>query len=136
VFLAPVEESVNGIAIIETTFNKGMKISDLRLEFRKGQLVKVQATKGVKAFDMAMESAHGDKDIIGEFGIGINPNVTDLVGHPLIDEKVAGTVHIALGENRDFGGQNSSDLHWDMIIKNPTVKIDGDFLIRNGHFAI
>jgi aminopeptidase len=136
VFLAPVEESVNGVAIIETTFNKGMKISNLRLEFKKGRLVRVQAAKGMKAFDMAMESAHGDKDVIGEFGIGINPNVTELIGHPLIDEKVAGTVHIALGENRDFGGQNSSDLHWDMVIKNPTVKIDGDFLIRNGHFAI
>ena len=64
---------------------------------------------------------------IGEFGIGLNPNAK-LIGCTLLDEKVRGTAHIALGNNIWFGGTNDSPIHIDQVFKDPVIKIDGELL--------
>ena len=72
---------------------------------------------------------------IAEFGVGTNPKAR-ISGNILEDEKVFGTVHIALGSNYDFGGHVKVPIHLDGIIKNPTVLIDGEYLFRNGNLVI
>ncbi|MBT4351905.1 aminopeptidase [archaeon] len=64
---------------------------------------------------------------IGEFGIGLNPKAK-LIGCTLLDEKVRGTAHIAIGNNLWFGGVNDSPIHIDQVFKNPIIKIDGEVL--------
>jgi leucyl aminopeptidase (aminopeptidase T) len=69
--------------------------------------------------------------VIAELGIGTN-EVARLTGAVLEDEKVLGTVHVAIGRNTGFGGVNMSKIHLDFIITNPTLKIDGKVVIKNG----
>ena len=64
----------------------------------------------------------GMRRLLGEFGIGLNPAIDQVTGCTLLDEKMLGTAHIALGENRALGGINNSALHWDLVIQN--VRID------------
>ena len=59
----------------------------------------------------------GDSEILGELGIGLNPAITRVTGCTLLDEKMVGTAHVALGENRALGGVNNSALHWDLVIQ-------------------
>jgi len=62
---------------------------------------------------------------LAELGIGTNVGVTDLVGSVLLDEKAAGTVHIAIGDNAGIGGETEAPIHLDGIIREPTVYADG-----------
>ncbi|GFP23042.1 hypothetical protein HKBW3S09_00509, partial [Candidatus Hakubella thermalkaliphila] len=58
-----------------------------------------------------------------ELGIGLNPMITQMVGYTLTDEKIIGTVHLAIGNNKTMGGQNDSDLHWDILHLNSSFCI-------------
>jgi leucyl aminopeptidase (aminopeptidase T) len=68
---------------------------------------------------------------IAELGIGLNPEAM-LTGVVIEDEKVEGTIHIALGDNSTFGGTVEVDSHLDGVIKNPTVTVDGEIIIARG----
>jgi leucyl aminopeptidase (aminopeptidase T) len=68
---------------------------------------------------------------IAEFGIGANPKAK-LMGNPLEDEKVLGTVHIAFGDNATIGGNVEADIHLDVIIEKPTVWLDNEKIIEKG----
>jgi len=62
---------------------------------------------------------------LAELGIGTNVGVDELVGSVLLDEKAAGTVHIAIGDNASIGGKTEAPLHLDGILQEPTVYVDG-----------
>ena len=135
VYLAPIEESVEGEAIFPGVFHGGTRIEDLNLRFEGGRLTGSSARSNHKIFLDAMSKHTGDKDRLGEFGIGTNHEVHVPIGDNLLDEKIFGSIHLALGENRSYGGINSSSLHWDMIMLRPTVTIDGELLIDEGRFS-
>lgn len=135
VFLAPSPNGTNGKVIFDFAFKDGKEFLDLEVEFRQGKCFPISARKGLRDFKEIMKSSTGKKDIIAELGIGLNPVIKDVVGYLLTDEKVMGTIHIAIGDNLNMGGNNKSNIHWDMIVKNPTVKIDGKPLIINGKFV-
>ncbi len=65
---------------------------------------------------------------LAELGIGTNVGVTELVGSVLLDEKAAGTVHIAIGDNAGIGGETEAPLHLDGIVREPRVYVDGEVL--------
>lgn len=136
VFCAPVEPSANGEAYFDAAFYRGQKITGIHAVFEKGKLVRVSCEENEELFKEVIANAHGNKDIIGEFGIGINPEVTRPTGYVITDEKIIGSIHIALGENRGFGGQNESSLHWDLVMMHPTVKADGRVIMEDGTFAV
>jgi leucyl aminopeptidase (aminopeptidase T) len=73
--------------------------------------------------------------VIAELGIGTN-EAAGLTGITLEDEKILGTVHVAVGRNTGFGGVNMSKIHLDFIMTRPTFKIDGKTLIENGQLKI
>jgi leucyl aminopeptidase (aminopeptidase T) len=71
---------------------------------------------------------------LAEMGIGTNPEAT-IIGNLLQDEKVMGTCHFAFGDNMSYGGKTSSEIHWDAIIKRPTIRFDEKVIMEEGEFA-
>ena len=80
----------------------------------RGQIEDAEAEVGRDAYNLA------------ELGIGTNVGVTELVGSVLLDEKAAGTIHIAIGDDAGIGGDTDAPLHLDGIVRDPTVTADGD----------
>jgi aminopeptidase len=135
VWVPPVEESAEGTAVFDQVFHRGARISDLRLTFEKGRVVHFDASENGELFASLLREAEGDRDVIAEMGIGTNPMVTRVTGDCLLDEKIIGTVHIAIGSNRYFGGRNSSTIHKDMVILEPSLYVEGKALISDGKFT-
>lgn len=136
VFVAPVETSINGRAVFDFAFRGGRVIRDLELDIMDGRVSLLGAGRGSRDFERTLAFARGDKDRIGEFAIGLNPGVDRFTGYALADEKRRGTVHLALGDNRLFGGDNASTIHWDLFIEKPTVTVDGRPLVEAGELCL
>ena len=114
---------------------EGTRIEDLELYFNEGQAQAISAKKGLNDYHKVMAGASGDKDVIAEIGIGLNPLITKMTGYMLTDEKIIGTAHLAIGNNITMGGINQSDIHWDMIINRPTILVGDELLMKDGEFA-
>jgi len=127
VFVAPVEDSAEGVAVFEENYIEGVKFTNLKLTFNKGKIIQVEGENKEK-FIQILERETGDKDRIAELGIGTNTRINRITGYNLLDEKISGTVHLAIGGNRFYGGQNSSTHHRDLIMQKPTIYIDGELL--------
>ena len=93
----------------------GREYVDVRLEFKKGKVVKATASKGEKELNDILSMDEGAKRI-GELGIGNNFEIDRFTKSILFDEKIGGTIHLALGKGyKETGSKNISALHWDMI---------------------
>jgi len=136
VCLAPVEDSAQGTVVFDLAFRDGVRIEDLRVAFEQGVCNPLEARAGLDEFRSIVAGSSGDKDRIGELGIGINPSIQQPTGFLLCDEKIGGSVHLAIGENRFLGGVNNSDLHWDLLILRPTLTIDGTTVIDEGRIVL
>lgn len=125
-YIAP--RDANGVFIVDGSMS-GIGILDSPLEFTVRERYAADI-KGKHAAKLnAMLDAVGEKARnIAEFGIGINPQAK-LIGNVLEDEKVGGTVHIALGDNSTFGGDVAAGIHLDGIITRPRVFVDGEEFI-------
>ena len=132
VAIAPVEESAEGEILIPQVALEGKKIFNVLLKFRKGKLINA-SSKELLEF---INQFQGDKDIIAEFGIGLNENIKELTGCTLIDEKCKGTAHIAIGMNDMFGGKNSSQLHMDFVFEPVKIEIDGETLMNGSKIVL
>jgi aminopeptidase len=136
VFCAPVENSVNGEIYFDLPcmWHYGKQVEGVWFKFKNGKLVDYQIEKGEKNFEDVFKHASGDKDKIGEFAIGTNPKAKPTGGMIIVDEKVRGTIHLALGHNKHFGGKNDSTLHWDFFkdMRKGEIYVDGKLLMKNG----
>ncbi len=132
VYCAPMEDSVTGRVILDRTFIQGNRIRDLVLEFENGHAKAVEAKEGFDVFADFIEAGHGDCLRLAEFGVGLNPAVVEAYGSVLTDEKMTGTIHLALGENRFMDGVNSCSYHQDMLVFEPTVEADGAVVMDKG----
>ena len=137
-YVAPHEDSAEGIAIIDKAFIRGACIENFTLSFSAGRIRQVSAPdpEGVKIWQEVMDAATGEKDVIAELGIGANPGIMQPTGNISLDEKIGGSVHIAVGMNDRFGGKNKSNLHQDFVILKPTVWFDDEVILENGEFKI
>jgi aminopeptidase len=138
VFTSPVENSAEGH--VRYTFPAvygGREVEDVRLTFRKGEVVDAKAAKGGDYLDAMLESDKGAR-YVGELAFGTNYGIKRFTRNTLFDEKIGGTVHIAVGASLpETGGRNKSSLHWDMVCdtrKGYTVYGDGSLIHRNGRF--
>lgn len=122
VCFAPHEDSAEGTVIIEQAFWQGQSIRNLRLKFEAGYVSVLSADSGLDIFNEVLANGGGDAYRIGELGIGLNPAVDRVTGCTLLDEKMIGTAHVALGENRALGGINNSALHWDLVIQGAQIE--------------
>lgn len=131
VCLAPHEDGAQGTVLFDLAFWNGVRIEDLEVAFVDGIATGVRARAGFETFVQTLAAAAGG-NVIGELGIGLNPEVGEPCGYMLTDEKILGTIHIAVGDNVMLGGTNDSSLHWDLLVMSPTVEVDGRPLMRDG----
>ncbi len=136
VYVTPHENEVRGRVIFDLAFHRANRMEGVEVEFKNGIANPVKARTGFPLFKEVLEKATGDRYRIGELGIGLNPEVTKAVGYVLTDEKIVGTIHLAFGENRSYGGKNESDLHWDVLVMEPTMRVDGHLLMEKGKLLL
>ena len=116
VFTGPHEDSAEGTIRFTVPSNRqGVEVSDVALTFSAGRVVEARAAVGEEHLTSALATDTGAR-FLGELGIGTNPGIDRATGSTLLDEKIAGTVHLALGRSYpETGGHNASALHWDLI---------------------
>jgi len=116
VFTGPHERSANGtIHFTVPTGPPGVLVSGVRLTFRDGEVVEARADQGQDFLEATLATDPGAR-FLGELGIGTNAGIDVPTGRILLDEKMAGTVHLALGRSYpETGGTNESAVHWDLI---------------------
>ena len=113
IYIAPAEEKTNGTVYFEDFWLEDEKYSNVTLWIENGEVVRSSDDKVTKAFaEMPRENR-----IVCELGLGMNPNVKSLCGYTVLDEKMAGTFHIAVGANVMFGGTNQATDHTDVVGK-------------------
>jgi aminopeptidase len=136
VFTGPHEDSANGtIRFTVPTGPRGVTVTGVELRFRNGEVVDASAEQGDGYLQAALATDPGAR-LLGELGIGTNTGIDRPTGHILLDEKMAGTVHLALGRSYpETGGQNASALHWDLICdlrQGGRLSADGEVVVQDG----
>jgi aminopeptidase len=139
VFTGPHEHSANGtIRFGIPSSHRGAEVAGVELRLEEGRVASASAERGVDRLAAALATDEG-ANYLGEIGIGTNTGIDRPTGSTLLDEKIAGTVHLALGRSYpETGGQNSSALHWDLICDlrdAGTLYVDGEPLIRAGELV-
>ncbi|MHA1709768.1 MAG: aminopeptidase [Candidatus Baldrarchaeia archaeon] len=139
VFTAPIEDSVEGrIRFTYPAIWRGVEVEDVMLVFRKGEVVEARARRGEEFLRRILETDEGAKRV-GELAFGLNYYIDKFTKNILFDEKIGGTIHMALGAAYpETGGKNVSAIHWDMIkdMKRGKVFADGDLIYENGKFVV
>ncbi len=140
IFTSPVEESANGVIQFDIpASHNGLAIEGVRLVFRDGEVIEASARQGQKYLESMLEIDAGAR-FLGEFAFGNNPGVTRATRNVLFDEKMGGTIHLALGNcYPETGGLNKSALHWDMVCDLRTqgeVRVDGELFLQNGKLLL
>ncbi|MGQ0572306.1 MAG: aminopeptidase [Armatimonadota bacterium] len=140
VFTGPVESATTGrVRFSFPALYSGREVDGITLTFAGGRVVEATAEKG-EEFLRAMLDLDAGARVLGEFAFGLNYGITKFTKNILFDEKIGGTVHMALGAAYpETGGTNTSGLHWDMVCDLRTeteVRADGEALYRNGKFLV
>ena len=138
VFTGPVETSVEGtIRFSYPAVFRGRAVDDVQLRFEGGEVVEGTAAHGQEFLEEMLAVDTGARRV-GEFAFGLNDAIDVFTRNILFDEKLGGTVHLALGASYpETGGQNESGLHWDMICdlrRGGEVYADGELVYRDGAF--
>jgi aminopeptidase len=139
-FTGPVEDSVNGeIAFSFPASYGGRTVSGVRLRFEDGKVVDASAEQGEEFLVEMLDTDDGARRL-GELGIGTNYGISTGTKEILLDEKIGGTVHMAVGMSYpETGGSNSSAVHWDMVCdlrSGGALVVDGAELQRDGKFVV
>ncbi len=139
-FTGPVEDSVNGW--VKFTFPlvyQGNMVRGAQLVFKDGLITEARAEVN-ESFLLAMLDTDAGSRRLGEFAIGTNRFIDRFTGHILFDEKIGGTVHMAIGQSYpETGAVNKSSVHWDMICDTRTyshITVDGEKFYENGKFLV
>lgn len=142
-FLAPVTDGVNGEVYVDLpTLAYGSEVQGIHLEFKDGKVIKAMAERGDSQLQKMLETDPGAK-YLGEFAIGANFNIKNAMLNTLFDEKIGGTIHMALGrayKDRRGGGENESAIHWDIVkdmrIPGSILTIDDKIVLQDGKLMI
>jgi len=142
-FLAPVTNGVNGEVYFDlATLAYGHEVSGIHLEFKDGKVIKATAERGEEALLKMLATDDGAK-YLGEFAIGANFNITKGMMNTLFDEKIGGTIHMALGmayKDRRGGGENDSGIHWDLVkdmrLPGSVLTIDDKVVLKEGRLLV
>jgi aminopeptidase len=140
VFTGPIEESANGhISFSYPAVTGGREVDGVRLRFENGKVVEASATKNEEFLITTLDADAGAR-YLGEYAFGTNFDISRFTRQILLDEKIGGTVHMALGAGYpDSGSQNRSAIHWDMICdlrQGGRVDVDGIPFLVDGKFVV
>jgi len=139
-FTGPVEDSANGVIQFDIPASyDGRTIEGVRLAFREGKVVEASARQGQAYLEHMLEIDAGAR-YLGEFAFGNNARVDRSTKNVLFDEKMGGTVHLALGASYpETGGVNQSALHWDMVCdlrQKGEVRVDDVLFLKEGKIVV
>jgi aminopeptidase len=139
-FTGPIEDSAEGeIAFHLPATYGGREVAGVRFRFEGGEVVDASAERGEEFLHEMLDTDPGARRL-GELGIGTNYGIADGTGEILLDEKIGGTVHLAIGKSYpDTGGVNDSAVHWDMICdlrRGGRIEVDGETLQEDGRFVV
>lgn len=139
VYTAPVEDSVNGVVrFSHLSIYMGTEVEDIRLEVKDGEVIKWDAKRGKEFLDQIFDIPGARR--FGEAAVGTNFNIQQFTKNILFDEKIGGTIHMAIGQSyHQCGGKNNSSVHWDMIAdmtNGGEIFADGQKVYENGQFTI
>jgi aminopeptidase len=139
VFTGPHERSASGRILFDVPSSPaGVDVAGVTLVFRDGEVVEASAERGQAYLRQALATDDGARRL-GELGLGTNYGIDRPVGAILFDEKIGGTVHLALGRSYpETGGTNSSAVHWDLICdlrRGGRVSADGEVIQENGRYT-
>ena len=139
-FTGPIEDSVNGeVAFSFPASYGGRTVSGVRFRFENGKVVDATADRGEEYLISMFDTDEGARRL-GELGIGTNFGIATGTKEILLDEKIGGTVHMAIGMSYpESGGTNDSAVHWDMVCdlrRGGSITVDGVELQRDGKFLV
>ena len=140
VFTGPREDSADGTIRFDVPSRaRGVEVTGAELTFRAGEVVAAHADVGDEHLQAALATDPCAR-LLGELGIGTNTGIDRATGSTLLDEKIAGTVHLALGRSYpETGGTNQSALHWDLICdlrRGGCLSVDGEPLVVDGRLVV
>jgi aminopeptidase len=140
IFTGPVEDSVNGwVRFTYPAYYQGNEVKGIELEFRDGLVVNARSETNQDYLISVLDTDAGSRRL-GEFAIGTSRDIQDFTGTILFDEKIGGTVHMAVGQGyAETGSVNRSPVHWDMICdmrQGGEILVDGTLFYQNGEFMI
>jgi len=139
VYTSPVEDSVNGfVTFTLPSLYQGHLINNVRLEVKDGYITSWTSDNKTEILDDVFKIEGSRR--FGEAAIGTNYRITQLTGNILYDEKIGGTIHMAIGQSYlQSGGKNESSIHWDMITdmtKGGRIYADEELIYEDGKFLI
>jgi aminopeptidase len=140
IYTGPVEESVNGwVRFSYPAIRGGREVEGVAFQFEAGRVVKATARKNEAYLLSQLDSDEGAR-YLGEFAFGTNEGIQRFTKNILFDEKIAGTLHMAVGSGYpETGSRNRSALHWDFICdvrQDSEIHVDGELFYKNGAFQI
>jgi len=135
-YIAPLEETAQGVLVVDGSMaGIGRIESPITIYIEKGYAVEIKGGEEAALLNALLEP-HGKKGRnIAELGIGTNHQAR-LTGAVLEDEKILGTVHVALGDNHTIGGLVEVSSHLDGVILSPTLEIDGHIILKDGKMLV
>lgn len=140
IFTSPVEDSANGEIYFDfPAIYRGNESHKIHLKLENGKVIEAKAEKGEEFLNAMLDMDEGAR-FVGEIAVGTNDRIQDVTGNILFDEKIGGSIHMAVGSSYpETGGKNVSGLHWD-IIKNMKeggkIYADDVLVYENGKFII
>ncbi len=139
-FTSPVEESVNGwVRFTYPAIRAGREVDGVEFKFEQGRVVQATARKN-QDFLLSQLDIDAGARYLGEWAIGTNYRINRFTKSILYDEKIGGTMHMAVGRGfPEAGSRNVSALHWDFICdlrSDSEIRVDGDLFYKNGEFQV
>jgi aminopeptidase len=139
VFTGPLEDSAEGTVVFDLPSSLGgALVTGVRLRFEAGVVVEAAAEQGEDLLLAQLDADAGARRL-GEVGIGTNTKIQRPILHTLFDEKIGGTLHLALGRSyAETGGTNQSSIHWDLITdlrRGGRIELDGEPFQVDGRFV-
>lgn len=139
-FTGPVEDSAEGeVAFSFPATYGGREVAGVRFRFKEGRIADASADRGEEFLIQMLDTDEGARRL-GEVGIGTNYGIETGTKEILLDEKIGGTVHLAVGKSYpETGGVNDSAVHWDMVCdlrQGGSITVDGTELQRDGRFVV
>ncbi len=140
VFTGPVEESVHGwVRFTYPAIARGREVAGIELWFEDGRVVRARADKNEDFLLQQLDTDAGAR-YLGEWAVGTNRRIDRFIGNILFDEKIGGTMHLAIGAGYpETGSRNKSAIHWDMICDlrdGSRVEVDGELFSESGVFHV
>jgi len=138
--VAPAQGSADGVFVVDGSipyYGVGVIREPVTFRMTDGFVVSIQGGEQAR-FLADLLARQGDRWVynVAQFAFGLNPDCKDFTGEMLNDEGVNGTIHVGIGTSANLGGTVSAKTHFDAIIREPTVWIDGEVVVRDGNVAV